>query len=243
MFSTNLMQSFVNYNLALTCAEITVNKSKAVQKLNDARLEFYTLKAEGNPVYKRELYDINYNIRYCKKFAENRKTITVNQAWQGIVDKAYDPVKYIPHAILKGAVLQDSILDDQYASFFVRISIQNPFVKNHEGEFVVIREEISIDKINKFIYFMGRIPHESDYELLGADKNKANKQILFHDENKILNVDGDPIDSWTFLTIPTNGFSLADQQKFTDDMGALEIQPTNPEFMYKKIQDNFSSYV
>ena len=193
-------------------------KSPALQHLEKARSEFYTARPR-QPIFRREIYDINYNIRYDSHFSGNRQTLTVDKAWQAVMEKAFNPVKYIPHAILKGKVLKDTLLDCDEAAYFIRISLQRPMDDNETSTVTVVREEVSIDKINKLVYFMGRPPEPNDYQLLGIKAGETKQQILFLDEHKIVSVDNDPLDVWTLIALPTKGFNRADEQTFVDRMG------------------------
>lgn len=206
------------------------------QKLEKARIEFYKEKAK-NPVFRRELYDINYNIRYDKAFEKNRKVLSIEDAWQGVMHKAWDPVKYIPHAIVKGVVLKDSIQEDAKAAYFIRISVQHPFQKINQDKYTVVREEVSIDKVNKLVYFMGRPALPSDYKTLNIDPNQVVPQIIFLDEHKIVEVDNDPVDVWTLVALPTKGFTKKDQIAFTEN---LAVDAKKPQGIYEATQKLFS---
>lgn len=214
-------------------------KLSAQQHLANAKAEFYREKAK-NPVFRRELYDVNYNIRYNNIYSHNRNTLDTETAWKAVMEKAWNPVKYIPHAILKGVVLKDTIKEDDKAAFFVRLSVQNPFIKGEKGikgdksEFTVVREEVSIDKVNGIVYFMGRVPEASDYQVLSVKASDANPQIMFLVEHKIVKTDNDPFDDWTLVAMPTQGFKSADQQYFVDNLGQ-NINP-KPHSIYLQAQ-------
>lgn len=224
-------------SIGLVSANEAASVNSATEKLHLAKQEFYQEKAK-NPVFRREFYDINYNIRAHQSFAKNRRTLSANEAWQGVMEKAWNPVKYIPHAIKKGLVLKETVLEDNKASFFVRISVQVPFIENKEkkNEFTVVREEIAIDKINKIVYFMGRIPTPSDYQLLNVDPKEAKPQVLFLDEHKVVTIDNEPLDSWTLVTLPTKGFNLKDQEFFVKN---LFDDPGKPDRIYQQTQKLF----
>jgi hypothetical protein len=95
--------------------------------LQQARSEFYENK-NAYPVFKRELYDINFHIRYNEVFSQNRSHLDKHQAWSGVMEKAWNPAKYIPHAIIKGTVLKDSIQETSSEASFIRISLQKSFL-------------------------------------------------------------------------------------------------------------------
>lgn len=214
------------------------NESKSltpIERLNQARSEFYREKSK-NPVYRRQLYDINYNIRYNKVFAHDRRTLNIDTAWKAVMEKAWNPVKYIPHAIIKGIVLKETIEEDDKAAYFIRLSVQNPFIKEEgDKKFTVVREEISIDKINGIVYFMGRVPETSDYQILGVNANDAKPQIIFLDEHKIVKVDNEPFDEWTLVALPTKGFKASDQQFFVDNLGAGDGKPNSIYLQAQKL--------
>ncbi len=199
----------------------------ATDQLRKAKHEFSQAKA-NNPTYRQEFYDINYNIRYGKDFENNRHTLSVDKAWQGVMKKAWDPAKYVPQAIVRGMVLKDSIKQDDNAAYFVRLSVQHPFApKPGETKYAVVREEVSIDKMNKVVYFMGRLPKSSDYQLLKIDPKDAAPQPIFLVEQKIAAIDNEPIDVWTLVPLAINGFNYEDQQRLIDDLGKAAKKPTS----------------
>lgn len=226
--------------MIIACAFTSISHSQEIKSpsksFEKAKTEFYQEKAK-NPVYRRELYDINYNIRYSKDFAENRRILSVDEAWQGVMEKAWNPVKYIPHAIIHGVVLKETIQEDANTANFVRVSLQRPFQKVKKGKYTVVREEVSIDKINKIVYFMGRPAHPSDYKLLKVDPKDVAPQVTFLDEHKIVVVDNEPVDVWTLVTLPTKGFQNADQLKFVEDLGLASRKPAS---VYQNTQKLFS---
>lgn len=226
--------------MIIACAFTSISHGQEIKSpsksLEKAKTEFYQEKAK-NPAFRRELYDINYNIRYNKDFAANRRTLSVDEAWQGVMEKAWNPVKYIPHAILHGIVLKETIQEDANTANFVRVSLQRPFQAVKKGKNTVVREEVSIDKVNKIVYFMGRPALPSDYKLLKVDPKDVVPQVTFLDEHKIIVVDNEPVDVWTLIALPTKGFKKADQLKFVEDLG---VDAKKPSSVYQNTQKLFS---
>jgi len=220
------------FSANLACAKET--SLSATNRLHNAKQEFYQEKSK-NPYYRREYFDINYNIRWNPKFAKNRRTLTTNEAWQGVMEKASNPIKYIPYAIIKGIILQNTLQEDDNALYFVRISLQRPFIEEKQDEYTVVREEVSIDKINKIVYFMGRTAESSDYKMLGVDPQRIKPQVLFLDEHKIVSIDNEPLDSWTLVTLPTQNFSKKDQQLFVENLGKESGKPENIYLQTQKL--------
>lgn len=212
--------------------DVEAKEISSADKLAKAKQEFYEEKYR-EPVFRRELYDINYNIRYSSKFAGNRRTLSVDEAWKGVMEKAWDPVKYIPQAIIRDIVLKETIKEDKNSAYFVRISVQRPFQSGYDKKYTVVREEVSIDKINKIVYFMGRKAESSDYKLLDIKPEDTKSQITFLDEHKLVSIDNDPVDVWTLIALHTEGFKKSDQKQFVEGLGASGGQPYS---IYKKTQ-------
>lgn len=216
---------------------MTSDEETLKEKGETIKIEFQRdLKA--NPSFKADLYDINQHIKEDSAFEKDRRPLSVAQAWAAVREKAFNPVKYIPHAVRKGIVLKDTVWENKGYSSFIRISVQKPFKKAKESDLSVVREEVFINESEKKVYFMGRPALDSDYTILGVKKSDAYSQPLFHVLHQIKIEGEQPFDSWTFVSLPSIGWTRDDQNTLVK---SVKEGKKKPHRIYLKAQEKMSS--
>ncbi len=163
-----MLNKFKQLILIMGAVSTIANASDPWEEFEEHRETYHQGRFERDPTVISEVLLGHSNHKILQEKNVIPRALTASEAFEAEIGKAYDPIAYIPFAVLKGTSYGEEITSQGWKKFH-RLSVQRDF--RNPSDLVYVHELVTIDQKNQRILFLGKPFTKEDMTLLGQYKD------------------------------------------------------------------------